>query len=170
MPGFLVPVFLVAVALLDAALAGFRAAAGRTGLIRKARYNLTAGARGVSCACVLLLALAAGLCWYLVVSRHQAASFAELLAAGRRMSAVYLPYAAIVLATLAGYFALPLRASSWMIVAGLGPLTLLRPAVAVAGAVAAVWHSTGLAVPITAVAAVAGVLAIEPVVHRCWYR
>jgi hypothetical protein len=166
----LVPGFLTAVALLDGALAGFRAAAGRNALIRKTRYNVRAGLRGAGCSCVLLLSLAAGLGWYLAAGRHPHAEFAGLLAAGGRMSLVYLPYAALVLLSLAGYFAFPTRLSSWTILVGLGPLTLLRPAVAIAGGAAAIWGSHGLAAPIAAVAAVAGVLAVEPVVHGRWYR
>ncbi len=165
-----VPVFLVAVALLDAALAGFRAAAGRSALIRKSRYNLAAAARGAACSCLLLLGLATGLGWYLAASRNQPTAFAALVGAGGRMSLVYLPYAAVVLVSLAGYFTLPLRASSWTILVGLGPLTLLRPAVAIAGGAAAIWHSTGPAVAVVAALAVAGVLAIEPAVHWRWYR
>ena len=63
-----VPAFLVAVALLDAALAGFRAAAGRSALIRKARYNLAAAARGTACSCLLLLGLAIGYVAVVLVS------------------------------------------------------------------------------------------------------
>jgi hypothetical protein len=165
-----VPVFLVAVALLDAALAGFRAAAGRSALIHKTRYNLAAAARGAACSCLLLLGLAVGLGWYLAASRHQPTAFAALVSAGSRMSLVYLPYTAVVVAGLAGYFTLPLRASSWTILAGLGPLTLLRPAVAIAGGAAAIWHSTDPAVAVVATLAVAGVLGIEPAVHWRWYR
>jgi hypothetical protein len=165
-----IAVFLVVVALTDGALAGFRAAAGRSARIRKARYNLIAGARGAAPCAAVLLGIAAGLGWYLGTRANQAAAFGALVAAGTRMSLVYLPYAAIVLTSLAGYFTLPLRASSWIILVGLGPLTLLRPAVAIAGGIAASWPSHGVAVPLTTVAAVAGVLAIEPAVHHHWYR
>jgi hypothetical protein len=165
-----VPSFLAAVAILDGALAGFRASAGRCALIRKVRYNAIAAARGAACTCLLLLGLAAGLGSYLAATRHQSTAFAELVAAGSRMSLVYLPFVAVVLVSLAGYLTLPLRASSWLILAGLGPLTLVRPVVAVTGGIAALWHSTGLAVPIVTAAAVAGVLAIEPAVHHRWYR
>jgi hypothetical protein len=158
------------IALLDGALAGFRAAAGRSALIRKRGYNLLAARRGACYSAVLLTALAAWLGAYLAASSHRAATLGLLTAAGRRMTAVYLPYTVIVLASLAGYFALPLRASSWTILAGLGPLTLVRPLVAVGGAVAAAWHSQGLIIPLAAAVAVGGVLAVEPLVHRRWYR
>jgi len=165
-----VAAFLVGVALLDGALAGFRAAAGRSALIGKRHYNLVAGRRGVTCSAALLLGLGAGLGIYVAVSENPAVSLAGLTAAGTRMAAVYLPYALIVLASLAGYFALPLRASSWTILVGLGPLTIARPFVAIAGGAVAVWHSAGFAVPVAAALAVTGVLAVEPLVHWRYYR
>ena len=165
-----VAVFLAGLALLDGALAGFRASAGRSALIRKRRYNLVAGSHGVCCSALLMAGMAAGLGSYLALSPDAAGGMADLTAAGRRMALVYLPYALIVLASLAGYFVLPLRASSWTILAGLGPLTIARPFVAMAGGLAASWHSTGLVVPIAACAAVAGVLSGEPFVYRRWYR
>jgi hypothetical protein len=161
--------FLVSLALTDGGLAGFRAAAGRSALIRKGRYNLRAAVRGLGCSVILLGGLGTGLGLYLETSRQPTAAFAALAAAGTRMSLVYLPYAIVVLASLAGYFTFPVRASSWTILAGLGPLTIIRPVVAVAGGAVAIWPSTGLAIPIAAGAAVAGVLAIEPLVHRRWY-
>jgi hypothetical protein len=167
---YLIPAFLAAVALLDGALAGFRAAAGRNALIRKTRYNVISGLRGACCSSLLLLVIGAGLGGYLAAGQHPRAQFAGLLAAGGRMSLVYLPYAVVVLVSLAGYFTFPTRASSWTILVGLGPLTVVRPAIAIGGGAAAVWHSHGLAAAVTAVAAVAGVLAVEPVVHRRWYR
>ncbi|MEU9379188.1 hypothetical protein AB0D94_36295, partial [Streptomyces sp. NPDC048255] len=47
----------------------------------------------------------------------------------RRLPGPLACYAAAVLLSLAAYFVLPFRASTLAMVAGLGPLTLLRPLV-----------------------------------------
>jgi hypothetical protein len=51
----------------------------------------------------------------------------------------------------------------------LGPLTLLRPVVAITGAVAAWWITRDAVVGVVSLAAVAAVLAVEPIVGRRWY-
>jgi hypothetical protein len=59
---------------------------------------------------------------------------------------VLLPFAGAVVLSLVAYALLPMGESTFVILVGLGPFTLVRPAVVVAAA--------------------AGVLAVEPWVHR----
>jgi hypothetical protein len=154
---------LLALGLADAAFAGFRASAGRDARIRKAGPNARAAARGAAVG-VPVLALTAALAGTLLLA---GVPYASLDAAAHRMLTVYVPYAAVVAASLACYFWGPFRAGTLAVVAGLGPLTLLRPLVVAGGAVAAAWGSgPGAAV---ALVAAAGVLLVEPVVHRRWY-
>lgn len=160
--------------LADAAFAGFRASAGRDGRIRKARANALAARRGLVLGAPGLALAAAVACAVLLTGAgapggaDAARRYAELDAAARRMLHVHLPYAAVVAASLAAYLWGPFRLSTLATVVGLGPLTLLRPLVVAAGAVAAAWGSpAGAAVGLVASA---GVLLVEPLVHRRWYR
>ena len=85
------------------------------------------------------------------------------------MLTVYGPYAILVLAALGCYLTLGWRqrylASSLI----LGPLTLLRPVVAVAGAVFGALAGSGPAVAVSIGLAAAAVLAVEPLAGRLWY-
>ncbi|WP_327351226.1 hypothetical protein [Streptomyces sp. NBC_01304] len=158
---------LLALGLADAAFAGFRAYAGRDGRIRKGRAALLAARRGLATGVpglVLTAAVAAGL---LLGAGDRAERYATLDDAAGRMLLVYAPYTAVVLASLCCYFWGNFRISTLAVVIGLGPLTLLRPLVVLAGAVAAARGSLPGAV--VATVASAAVLLVEPVVHRRWY-
>lgn len=159
--------FLAALALVDAAFAGFRAYTGRDGRIRKTRHALLAARRGLVVGAPALTLGAAVAVTLLVGAADRGARYAELDAAAHRMLLFYAPYAMVVALSLACYLWGPFRAGTLAVVVGLGPLTLVRPLVVLAGAVAAAWGS----LPAASVAAVAavGVLLVEPVVHRRWY-
>ncbi|MCX5206508.1 hypothetical protein OG897_34520 [Streptomyces sp. NBC_00237] len=163
------PLLLAALALVDAAFAGFRAYAGRDGRIRKTRPTLKATRRGLVVGALTLTATSAVALAALLLGTHTTpdARYAELEAAAGRMLLVYAPYTVIVAASLACYLWGPLRASTLAVVIGLGPLTLVRPLVVLAGAVAAAWGSLPAAA--VATAASAGVLLVEPLTHRRWY-
>ncbi|MFI6640170.1 hypothetical protein [Streptomyces sp. NPDC050504] len=161
--------------LADAAFAGFRASAGRDGRIRKARANALAARRGLALGVPALALAAAVACAVLLTgtgvgggAAAVAERYAALDAAAGRMLRVHLPYAAVVAASLAAYLWGPFRLSTLATVVGLGPLTLLRPLVVAAGAAAAAWGSPAAAA--VALVASAGVLLVEPVAHRRWYR
>ncbi|MFB8272342.1 hypothetical protein ACFC96_37960 [Streptomyces sp. NPDC055955] len=158
---------LAALALVDAAFAGFRSYTGRDGRIRKSRRALLAARRGLSVGAPALLLSAALAVTLLGAAADRAARYAELDAAAHRMLLCYAPYAVIVALSLACYLWGPFRAGTLAVVVGLGPLTLVRPLVVLAGAAAAAWGS----LPAASVAAVAaaGVLVVEPFVHRRWY-
>lgn len=164
-----VPAVLAAVALVDSAFAGFRAATGRNARIRKLRYNLRAARRGLALGVASLLAVSAVLGAGLLAASDSARSYAALVQAGSRMLAVLLPFAAVVVASLAAYWLLPMRESTFVILVGLGPFTLARPFVVLAAAIVAVHGSHEWLVWAGALAASAGVLVVEPWVHRRWY-
>ncbi|MEO3973067.1 hypothetical protein [Streptomyces sp. CAU 1734] len=161
-------VLLLLLALTDAAFAGFRAHAGRNGRIRKGGANARAAGRGLGVAAPALAPAAAIGAALLLTAADPAARYAELDAGARRMLAVLIPYTAVVLLSLAAHLWAPFRLSTLATVIGLGPLTLVRPLVVTAGAVAAAWGSPWSAA--VAVAAGAGVLLVEPLTHRRWYR
>ncbi|MFF2503321.1 hypothetical protein ACFVTY_08100 [Streptomyces sp. NPDC058067] len=158
---------LAALALVDAAFAGFRAYTGRDGRIRKTRHALLAARRGLAVGVPGLLLSTAVAVSLLFGAEDRGARYAQLDAAAHRMLLCYAPYAAVVALSLACYLWGPFRAGTLAVVVGLGPLTLLRPLVVLAGALAAAWGSLPAA-PVAAVAAM-GVLLVEPAVHRRWY-
>ncbi|MGM1060078.1 oxidoreductase [Saccharothrix sp. Mg75] len=165
-----VPLVLGVLALVDAGFAGFRAATGRNGRIDKRSYYLSAARRGLVVGATALGLVALPVAATLVVSADPGARYDELVRAGTRMLRVLVPFAVLVVASLLGYWLLPMRESTFMMLIGLGPFTLVRPAV-VLGAVA--WVVAGSADPLAwavAITAATGVLAVEPLVHRRWYR
>ncbi|GCD95908.1 oxidoreductase [Embleya hyalina] len=159
---------LVALALVDAALSGFRASGGRNGRIRRRAADLRAARRGLLPGVPVLATSAAVALAVLGAADDRGARYAELDAAAWRMLAVLLPYAGIVAVSMLCYLAGSFRVATFAILAGLGPLTMVRPLLVVGGVVAAGWGtSAGAAVAATAGS---GILLVEPYVHRRWYR
>jgi hypothetical protein len=165
-----VPVALCVLALVDATLAGFRASTGRNARIDKRGYYLRAARRGLAAgtAGLGLVALLAGSA--LGTAADPAARYRELVHAGTRMLQVLAPFAALVVLTLLAYLLLPMRESTFMMVVGLGPFTLVRPAVVLTATAWSVAASGDWLVWTVAITAATGVLAVEPAVHRRWYR
>jgi hypothetical protein len=93
-----------------------------------------------------------------------------LIEAGARMLIVLMPYALTVIVCLAGYWLLPIRQSTFLILVGLGPFTLARPAVVAAATAAAILGSHDWLIWLSALTAATSVLMIEPWVHHHWYR
>ncbi|HMG36855.1 MAG TPA: hypothetical protein VKM94_23180 [Blastocatellia bacterium] len=132
-------ILLYVLATLDSAFCGFRSAAGRNALIDKRNYYRRAMVEGalagqVAVSVVGLIALAV-----LSLSSEPAETKASMLNAARSMTAIYLPYAVVVLGALALKAAptgVDVRSTLSALV--FGPLTLIRPAIALAGAAWAV--------------------------------
>ncbi|WP_439658644.1 oxidoreductase [Lentzea sp. HUAS TT2] len=165
-----VPLVLGLLALADAGLAGFRAATGRNARIDKRAYYLRAARRGLAGGTILLGLVALLVVVTLGSSADPGARYDELVRAGTRMLQVVVPFAALVIVSLLAYWLMPMRESTFVILIGLGPFTLVRPVVVLGAAVWTVLGSAdGLAWAV-AIAAAVGVLAVEPVVHRRWYR
>jgi hypothetical protein len=165
-----VPAALALLALVDAGFAGFRACTGRNARIRKRAYHVRAARRGIACGAVGLSVVAVLIVITLACSTHPVRRYDTLIQAGTRMLDVLVPFAAVVAASLVAYWVLPMRGSTFVILVGLGPFTMLRPAL-VAGATAwSVVGSTDWLVWICALSAALSVLTVEPIVHRRWYR
>ncbi|MFI9784245.1 hypothetical protein ACIHEI_12190 [Kitasatospora sp. NPDC051984] len=71
---------------------------------------------------------------------------------------------------LAAYLFLPFRASTLVVVVGLGPLTLLRPLAIAAACLSALLNGGGWASLLVGAVAGAAMLSVEPLVHHRWYR
>jgi hypothetical protein len=164
-----VPLALVAIALLDGALAGFRAATGRNGMIAKRAYYATAIRRGLLASVAVLGLLSLVLLAELATTERAAARYETLVRAGHGLLVVIAPFAAAVITSLIGYALLPRRPATFLILLGLGPFTLIRPYLAAAAGIVGVWWSRDLLASISVAVAVIGVLAVEPYVHRRWY-
>lgn len=164
----MIAALLVAMAVLDAALCGFRDAAGRNPRIEKRAYYRRAilrGARAGAAAVVLLGALTGAA---LLASPDPGALYADLVAAGARMVVVYGAYATLVGVALLIY-ALPvpdLRILATVSI--LGPFTMMRPWVIAAGAL---WGAATAARPAAACLALlsaAVIASIERLLGRAW--
>ncbi|QFZ24482.1 oxidoreductase [Saccharothrix syringae] len=165
-----VPVVLVLLWLVDAGFAGFRAATGRNARIDKRVYHLVAAGRGLAVGAAGLGVVAVPALVALAGAADVGARYDGLVGAGVRMLQVLLPFAGLLAAALPAYWLLPMRESAFVVLVGLGPFTLVRPVVVVAAAGWAAAGSGDWLVWAVAVAAAVGVLVVEPVVHRRWYR
>jgi hypothetical protein len=126
-----IPPALWALATIDAAFCGYRAAAGRNALIRKHAYYLAAMGRGALAGQAAVAIAGAALVAACAVDGSS--SWNDLLRIGGRMISVYVPYASLILAALA-LRAIPsvdLRSLTSTLV--FGPLTLARPVVVTFG-------------------------------------
>ncbi len=129
----MIPLLLWALATMDAACSGYRAAAGRSGLIRKRAYYRRAVIKGMLAGQVAVAIAGAAIAALTIVMPDADALTRELIEAGRQMLEIYLPYAAVILGALGLrlFRSVDIRSLTSTIV--FGPLTLIRPAVAVAG-------------------------------------
>jgi len=156
---------LLLIATLDAMFAGFRGSCGRSGLVRHRRADILASRRGLAIGALFLAPVAA----VIAADAARPARMDLYSVAGRAMLAVYLPYGLVVLLALAAYATLSWRRGFLASALLLGPLTLVRPLVAITGAGAVWWATRDIIMGVVALAAVAGVLAVEPTTSRRWY-
>lgn len=152
-------------ALLDAALGGFRAIAGRDAHLSKRGLFRRWASRGAAVGAAGLVVIGAVLVTILVRSEDQAVVYEDMLTAGHRMLAVFVPYTIIVLAALAAYAIPNLEIRCLATAAVLGPLTMARSGVLLAGALAAAWTATP-SVQVAAFMTIAVVLLAEAILHR----
>jgi len=120
-------------ATLDSAFVGYREAAGRSALIRKGAYFARAMLRGAlwgHAAVAVAFALLAAL---FLRAEDRAAFLHSLIDAGRRMLAVYVPYAVVVLAAFAVRAVPSVDVRSMTSTLVFGPFQFVRPLVVVAG-------------------------------------
>ena len=124
---------LYALATVDASFCGYRAAAGRSALIGKRRYYQHAMLRGALWGQVAIAAAAGALLTFVLTSSEPTEAWHKLNAAGRRMLVVYFPYAGLILVAFAARAVPSVDVRSLTSTLVFGPMTLLRPFVAVAG-------------------------------------
>ncbi len=153
-------------AMVDGSFAGFRSSAGRTGLISHRRSDCQAARRGAGLACALLAPVMAGVCADAITSPAHLDDYART---GTAMLAIYGPYALVVLIALACYATLSWQLRYLASALILGPLTLLRPAVAILGAALGAALSNDIVAAAAACLSVIAVLAVEPLAGRLWY-
>lgn len=132
------PWLLALLVLVDGTLCGFRAAAGRNPRLFLRDYYAASMKR----AALLALVITTGFLGVaMAVRAHDAEAFSAILSAAEVMVVVYGVYATVVLLALGlyliGHFDLGVLAT----VLVLGPFTLARPLVIVAGAAVAGWSS-----------------------------
>lgn len=157
---------LLLLAALDGAFSGFRASAGRTGLIRHLRQDISGAIRGLATVSALLTPVVA---FAVLDVSTDAARPPAYVRAGEAMLAAYVPYATLALAALGCYTVLGWRHRFLAGAIILGPFTLARPAVALVGAGAGAWASQSTLAASLAGAAAIAVLAVAPVASRLWY-
>lgn len=137
-------------AVCDAAFCGYRAVAGRNALLFKRDYYLRSMARGAlwGQAAVAVAGVAAGL--LLAASHAPEQLLNDFAEAGVRLLEVYLPYAVLIGLAFTVRIVPSVDVRSLTSVLVFGPLTLIRPAVAVAGFAWALYHVARVEVGIMA--------------------
>jgi hypothetical protein len=132
------PWLLALLVLVDGTLCGFRAAAGRNPRLFLRDYYAASMRRAAGLALVIVLGFG-GVA--MAVRAGGDEGFAALLAAADAMVLVYGVYATVVLLALGLYLLGNFDLGVLATVLVLGPFTLVRPLIIVAGAVAAAWAS-----------------------------
>jgi hypothetical protein len=127
----MIPVALVFLALVDGALLGFRAGAGRVGLVDKSAHVRRAVRLGLLASAIVALvgvALALGITAFSSPDR-----WTRLVSGGRAAVHVFGLFAALMLAALSVWLLPFTDLRTFVTVSLLGPGTLVRPLVVVAG-------------------------------------
>ena len=153
-------------ATLDAAFAGYRAAAGRNALINKGRYYLRAMIRGAIFGQLAVAFAAIVILISLAMTPDRQVLLRDYNLAGARMLLVYIPYAVIILLAflVRSVPSVDIRSITSTLV--FGPFTLIRPAVAIAGLVYGVWAAPRMATVIVGAIVLIMMLSLERVLNR----
>lgn len=143
----------------DAAMSGYREAAGRSALIDKRQHYFRAMIRGTLFGqlAMLIAAVAAILVAYLSGVQPDDG----LRDAGASMLLIFLPFTAVIVMALFMRLLPSVDIRSITSTVVFGPFTMLRPVVAIAGLAYGLAHSPGLHVIILFVAASAMLLSME---------
>mgnify|MGYP003576381477 CR=1 FL=1 len=158
-------------ATMDAMFCGYRAAAGRNALINKTAYYRRAMRRGAISGqgAVFILGIAIGV--VIASAQHRAMMKETLIQAGARMLLVYIPYAVVVLAAFAARWMRSVDIRSSISALLFGPLTFVRPLVAVAGILWAIIITRCVEVILLGALALALMLSLEKILDwssRFW--
>lgn len=149
----MIPALMVLLAILDSALAGFRAAAGRDARIDKRGYFTRAIGIGAVAGAGAVLVLAAATVAVLGASDQPAVLYADLVAIGARMLQVFVAFTVLLFTALTLYLTSRPELRSLATVAILGPFTLARPWVVWA---ATAWGLVGATHPLPTLALTVG--------------
>lgn len=131
----MIPFGLWFLATLDAAFAGYRAAAGGCGLIDKRRYYQRAMFRGALWGQLAVGLTAVMVLISLALSPDRQSLLRDYNTAGAGMLVVYVPYAAVILIALLFRLIPSVDIRSITSTVIFGPFTLIRPLMAIAGLV-----------------------------------
>lgn len=168
MTAALVMIALLVLAVTDAAFCGYRDAAGRNPLIRKAAFYRRALRRGIGYGLVNAAVAALLLAVLLLSSALPDALWADCIGAGAILLCVVGPYATCVLVALGAWTAAEQDVRTLASVALLGPLTMLRPVAILVGAAAAIINRPSPALAILALATAILQLSTGPLLARRW--
>lgn len=164
----MIPALMILLAVLDLTFAGFRAAAGRNGLIEKRAYyarSMVAGAlAGVGFSAVMALVTFAAL----RPSPSPGVLYNDLVGVGLRMALVFGAYAALVLLALFVYVLARHELRTLATVAILGPFTMARPWMVVVAAIYGLWPVRSPLVIGLTLASCLGVLALGRVLDMAY--
>ena len=158
-------------ATVDAAFTGYREAAGRNALINKRRYYREAMIRGALFGQAAVAIAAVVIAILLLVTHDRRLLINDLERAGARMLLVYLPYAGIVLIGFAirMFPSVDLRSITSTVI--FGPLTLVRPLVAVGGVVFGILAAPRIATVVLGLLILSMMLSLERVLSGArWLR
>jgi hypothetical protein len=159
-------VLIALLALFDALLSAFRAAAGRDGRIGKGPYYRAAVVRGAVAGSAVVAANAAFVAVLAATAPDPATTWNDLLRAGARCIVVFGSFATVTLLAIGFWFApvWELRLLPTLLV--LGPLTLVRHWVIAGGLLYAVLGTSNPRVLIVATVAGVSMLGLEPALGR----
>ena len=129
----MIPLMLWLLATVDAAFIGYREAAGRNSLIDKRAYYRKALWRGAFFGQIAVLIAGVFVLSAVYTSSDPDGLIGEMYVVGNRMLIVYIPFAALIFLAFALRLLPSVDIKSITSTVVFGPLTLLRPLVAVAG-------------------------------------
>jgi hypothetical protein len=151
---------------IDGALCGIRVAGGRSPLIRKRSFYLRWLLRGCFAAQIASLAALALLAVAVQFRDNRAQFKSDLQSSAGRMLWIFMPYAAVVLGTLAVRLIPSTDIRSGTSVMVLGPLTAARPLVVVAGVVCGIAGSRFAETQLLGVLVMALMLSLEAALNE----
>jgi hypothetical protein len=164
----MIAIVLWLLASVDAAFCGYRAAAGRSLLIRKGAYFREAMRRGWIWGQVAVGASSAALLLALATASDAHRLAQDLKAMAARMAVVYVPYALVIGVALALRSVPSVDVRSLTSTLVFGPLTLARPLVLLAGLAFAVASRPSLTAALLAAIVGGLMLGLEPLLGRAY--
>jgi hypothetical protein len=153
-------------AVFDAGLSGYRAAAGTNPLVRKQRFYARAVLKALVLGQIAVAISATFIAATVWLSAQPDALTLALTRAARYCLEVYLVYAALTLAAFA-FRAVPNRdLRSLSVILILGPFTLVRLPVAILGVLWALWNVARLEVALICAVTLGAMFSLEPILWR----